>query len=59
MVLPWGLERDEEGKPLNPRLKQKAMITTAVSAVIWLVIYVLIEADIMSFREIAATMAVT
>ena len=59
MVLPWGLERDDEGKPLNPRLKQKVILTTIISSVIWLIIYALIEIEIISFREIAATMAET
>jgi predicted secreted protein len=56
MVLPWGLRRDEMGKPENPRILQKLILTTAVSAVFWLILYGLIEADIISFRDIAAAM---
>lgn len=55
-VLPIGLKRDETGKPENPRLGRKLLTTTLISAVIWLIIYGLIEADIISFREIARTM---
>ncbi|MCC7305194.1 MAG: DUF1467 family protein [Alphaproteobacteria bacterium] len=52
-VLPWGLKRDERGMPDDPRLKQKILMTTLISAALWLVVYALIEADIISFREIA------
>lgn len=56
-VLPWSLRRDETGKPDDPKLKQKLFVTTLVSAVLWLAVYFLVEADIISFREMAATMA--
>lgn len=55
-VLPFGLSRGEDGKPENPKLGQKALITSIVSAVVWIIIYVLIKADIISFREIATRM---
>jgi predicted secreted protein len=44
-LLPVGLgaERDpESGAPLNPMLKKKALIATAIAAVLWLVFYLLI-----------------
>ena len=58
-VLPWGIRPDLEendrghqrGAPVNPRIGRKALITTGVSAVIWLIIYVLIAAEIFSFRD--------
>ena len=57
-VLPWGVRRDEagptgaeKGAPANPRLWLKAGVTTLVSAVIWLVIYALIESDFLTFRD--------
>lgn len=53
LVLPWGLERDENGTPKAPKLKKKALITTMVSFCIWLLLYVLIESDMISFREMA------
>jgi predicted secreted protein len=54
-VLPWGVRTDETaaGAPANPRLKQKFLITTAVSAVIWCVIAYLIHIRIIDFREFA------
>jgi predicted secreted protein len=56
MVLPWGLERDETGKPKNPWVVQKLLATTVVSAIFWLILYGLIEADIISFRDMAGAM---
>ncbi|MCB1651425.1 MAG: DUF1467 family protein [Alphaproteobacteria bacterium] len=56
-VLPFSLQRDETGKPDDPRLKRKVLYTTLLAIVIWLVIYMLIQADVISFREMADTMA--
>jgi predicted secreted protein len=39
------------GAPARPRLLLKAAITTAVSAVIWLVIFALVKSPWLSFRE--------
>ena len=55
-VLPWGLRRDTDGTPQNPRLRFKIAVTTIISVLLWLVIYGLIEADIISFREMALAM---
>lgn len=55
-VLPFGLERDERGIPRAADLKQKMLITTVISVIIWLVIYLLMEADVISFRRIANAM---
>ena len=57
MVLPWGLERDEQGRPQNPKLKKKIIITTLISAVFWLGIDQLIRAEIISFREMASNLS--
>ena len=67
-VLPWGVERHAHTEdtqlgnvtsaPKNPRLRQKFIITTVLSAVIWVIIYVLIEIDIINFHEIANTMSI-
>ena len=57
MVLPWGLKRDKDGTPNDPKLKQKVVLTTGISIVLWVVIYVLIDAEIVSFREMAEAMA--
>ncbi len=55
-VLPFGLKRDETGKPDDPRLWRKVLMTTVLSALIWLGVYGLIAADIISFREMANAM---
>jgi len=39
------------GAPQRPRLLLKAAITTAVSALIWLAIYLVIKSPWFSFRE--------
>ena len=39
------------GAPARPRLLLKAWITTAVSAIIWLVIFALVKSPWLSFRE--------
>jgi predicted secreted protein len=62
-VLPWGvrpIERDEAegghqvGAPANPMILKKALYTTLVTCVVWMLIYVFIEMGIFSFREWAA-----
>lgn len=55
-VLPWGLKRDERGIPFHINIRRKALITTMVSVIIWLAIYVLMKADIISFRHMADLM---
>lgn len=57
MVLPWGLKRDEQGRPENPQLKKKAVTTTVLSAVIWIALDQLIRADLISFREMALNLS--
>jgi predicted secreted protein len=56
-VLPFSITRDKTGKPNDPKLKAKFLMTTFVTAIIWLIIYVVIEADLISFRDIANIMA--
>jgi|TARA_R110002072_G_scaffold237600_2_gene394961 predicted secreted protein len=58
MILPIGVAPPEHpetghdpGAPANPNIGRKAVITTVVSALIWLVIYGVIESDLYSFRE--------
>jgi predicted secreted protein len=62
-VLPWGnkpLENIEEGNagsaPANPRIKQKFMITAAVSAFLWVIIATLIHLNVVDFYAIAESM---
>lgn len=52
-VLPFGHRRDEDGTPVAPNMKKKLVWTTVISVVIWVVIYILIDSDVISFREIA------
>lgn len=58
MILPIGVERHEEsgkgydaGAPKFANLKKKLVWNTAVSAVILAVIWVLVELDIIRWRE--------
>lgn len=60
MVLPWGVRRTEQpapghepGAPQRPLLVRKLLVTTAISAVIWLAIYLVVDSELISFREIA------
>ena len=56
-VLPLWVTHDPDdpgygaGAPARPRLLLKAAITTAVSAVIWLLIFALVKSPWLSFRE--------
>lgn len=57
-VLPIGTHPNPEsdpdtgwrGVPARPRLLRKVLITTLVSAVLWLGVYALVQSDWMSFR---------
>ncbi len=55
-VLPWGnhpIEKPEEGHtssaPAKPRLRLKFLATSVLAAMIWLVIYFLIEMEVIDF----------
>ena len=56
-VLPIGVTRAGEehlghdaGAPANPRLKFKALLTTAITTVIFVVIYLVVSSPYLSFR---------
>ena len=56
MVLPWGVRRvenpeegHEAGAPANPMILRKALITTGITAVIWIALYFAIEKDLLPF----------
>lgn len=58
-VLPLGVRRvekpgkgEEHGAPERPQLLRKAVITSAVAAVLWLGFYFLHRADVFSFRRL-------
>jgi predicted secreted protein len=44
----------EPGAPTKPDLGRKALITTAVAAAIWLVVFVLISVGVFSFDDLTA-----
>jgi predicted secreted protein len=59
-VLPFGVKPNPDpepgsghmaGAPQKPMLVRKALITTAITAVVWLIIFMVIEADLISFRN--------
>lgn len=59
-VLPLGVRPNPEGHveeggwrgaPEAPRLGRKLLITTILSAVIWVGVYALIESNLISFRD--------
>jgi predicted secreted protein len=63
MILPFGVrvpDNPEAGHapsaPLAPRIGKKMLITTIVSIVITSIIYVLVEAEVFSFRQWAETL---
>lgn len=63
-VLPWGNHADPAPQvghapsaPANPRLKQKFIATGIVSAIIWVIIYVLVEVEVINFHEAARMMS--
>ena len=62
-VLPWGARPSETPEPghapsapENPRLGLKALVTTGISALIWLGIELVVRSDLISFRDMAARM---
>jgi predicted secreted protein len=57
-VLPFGVRQADKadlgyaaGAPANPQLVRKALWTTAITAILWLVIYAIVKADVISFRD--------
>ena len=63
-VLPIGANRSAdpapgtpEGAPDNPRLLFKFSLATGIAAVLWLILYAAIQADLISFRDMARSLA--
>jgi predicted secreted protein len=57
-VLPWGVRRSEApeaghepGAPERPRLWRKALVTTAIALVLTLVVFLIVDSGLISFRE--------
>lgn len=57
-VLPFGHKRDEDGTPVRAGMKKKLLINTGLSIVLWLIVFALIESDLISFREMAHEMKI-
>tara|TARA_R110001592_G_scaffold16881_7_gene71492 strand:- start:18579 stop:18842 length:264 start_codon:yes stop_codon:yes gene_type:complete len=66
-VLPYGLsttlEEPEEGEdyiapgaPKNVNMKKKLLATTIIAAIIWVIVYLIIQSDVIDFRDITDTM---
>lgn len=53
LVIPKSNERKEEGGlyPDNPRMVQKIIVTSVISAIITLAIWALVRLDMFSFRQ--------
>ena len=60
MVLPFGVRRTEtpedghdHGAPLQPMMWRKAAATTAISAVLFAIVYVIAEFELISLQDLA------
>jgi predicted secreted protein len=60
LVLPWGVQTvsaedvargHAPSAPRRPRIRLKAAVTTLVAAVLWLIVYAVIESGVISFVE--------
>ena len=58
MVLPWGVKVPDEPEPGHassaperPLLWRKALITTAIAALLWVAIYYVIDSGLLSLRR--------
>ena len=57
-VLPWGVRAPDEPEPghvpsapVKPRLLLKFAITTGIASVLFVIVYFVIDSDLISFRE--------
>ena len=62
MVLPIGVNREPEapevtgqdsGAPKRPRILMKFLLTTVISAILWVGVYYIVDANLISFREMS------
>ena len=63
-ALPLGIKNIEKAKdgsmpgaPVDPGLKRKLIVTTAIATVIWAAAYALITSNLISFHDMAQKMA--
>ena len=59
-VLPWGVQRNEApsmgedpGAPLRHRIWLRALVTTGITAGLWCGLFLAIEFEVFSFRDIS------
>ena len=64
-VLPWGVKQPTvqdkgimPGTPMQPNMKKVVLTTTLLSIVLWLLVYALVQSDIISFSKTAQEWAV-
>jgi len=62
-ALPFGIKSIEKpeggimpGAPINPGLKRKMIISTAITVVLWGVALYIIKSDMLSFHDLAKNM---
>lgn len=60
-VLPFKVVRNTDehqgsGAPAKPYIKEKFLITTGISFLVWLLVYVLVNANFINFRELSMQM---
>ena len=62
-VLPWGNDPEDAPEagnapsaPAMPRLKLKFLITSGIAAIVWLVVYMLIEIKVIDFYGMSEQM---
>ncbi len=62
MVLPFGINREADapevegqayGAPKRPRLLLKFAVTTVIASVLWVGVYFVVDAGLISFREMS------
>ena len=63
-VLPFGVHYSPDpvvghvtSAPVKPRLRIKFLVTSGISAIIFIVVFFLMKADVIDFRLLAAAMA--
>ena len=63
-ILPWGNHLPDEkepgtmgGAPANPRIKQKFIVTALVSAVLWVIVFLLVHYNVIDFHAASMQMA--
>jgi predicted secreted protein len=62
-ILPFNikpLENNRDGSmpgaPVEPGLKKKVLLTSVISLIVWVVVYLIVTSGLISYREIAQRM---